>query len=129
MSGGLNNTDWISQLSLGTFKDLSHCYFRNFNTALPILDEDVYFQRTLAAAMNSDFGINLDACIVLLVMALGSWGKGVEASADHVSPSNSNASQVDSPPGLAYFNEARRRMALFDCDVGFQNCQVYLLTG
>ncbi|WPH00646.1 Hypothetical protein R9X50_00347600 [Acrodontium crateriforme] len=134
--GGVNTTDWISQLSLGVFKELSYSYFRNFNTTFPILDQDVYFQRTLPAAMNCDFGVNIDTCTVLLVMALGSWGiderRGLSNAASPVGSTRHRGNfdwtnQTDSIPGLAYLNEARRRMAFFDTDVGLQSCQIYLL--
>lgn len=130
-------TNWLSQLSLRTFKDLSYCYFESFNTALPILDQDVYFQRTLPAAMGNDFSADLDACIVLLVMALGSWDRdaaSVEAASTLAhsmqrSDSFRSTSRDVDMPGLSYFNEARRRMAFFDCDTGLQACQIYLLAG
>lgn len=136
ISGDLNSTDWISQLRLNVFKDLSYSYFQNFNTTFPILDPDAYFQQTLPAAMNCDFGVHMDTCTVLLVMALGSWAmEELPGSADDASchvPANRHTVQdcrvqTGSIPGLAYFNEARRRMAFFDTDVGLQSCQLYLL--
>ena len=136
MPSDVNSTDWISQLRLNVFKDLSYSYFQNFNTTFPILDSDVYFQQTLPAAMNCDFGVHMDACTVLLVMALGSFGLeerlGPADEALPYAPARHYANQdcgvrTGSIPGLAYFNEARRRMAFFDTDVGLQSCQSYLL--
>lgn len=125
---------WIAQLSLRTFRELSYSYFENFNTAHPILDQQVYFQRTLPAAMSNEFSADLDSCVALLVMALGSWDRDV-ASAEAASTLASSMQREPSYrrdsdlPGLAYFNEARRRMAFFDCDVSLQSCQVFLLAG
>lgn len=128
----LADSNCISGVSLRVFNDLSHSFFRSFNTALPILDKDVYFQHTLVTAMNSDFGVNLDTCVVMLVMALGSWGEKRNSPAGAASQRYGSAERddfKDDHPGLTYFNEARRRLAAFDCNLGLQSCQVYLLMG
>ncbi|KXT15957.1 hypothetical protein AC579_1425 [Pseudocercospora musae] len=129
--------DWISQTSLKTFQDLSMSYFQNFNTTYPVLDHQTFFQQTLVSVMNSDFGPDVDSSIVLLVMALGSCSQELTATRGDVrTPSSSlhtadiaDMPQHENTPGLSYFIEARRRMALCDCNVGLKTCQMSLLAG
>ncbi|UPK99929.1 hypothetical protein LCI18_010864 [Fusarium solani-melongenae] len=127
-------SDWLSGLSVATLKELSDVYFSTFNLANPILDQKTYFQRTLGVAIDGNFGICIESCIVLVVMALGVIGQkalveGGFASATTPGTSGLAGVQDGDMPGLAFFNEARKRLGFLICDQGLQACQFYLLSG
>ncbi|KAM0426113.1 hypothetical protein ACHAPT_008744 [Fusarium lateritium] len=127
-------SDWLSKLSVATLKQLSDVYFSTFNLANPILDQKTYFQRTLGVAIDGNFGICIESCIVLVVMALGVIGQkallegGFSTSATSATYGPAGA-QAGDMPGLAFFNEARKRLGFLICDQGLQACQFYLLSG
>ncbi|KAM5360136.1 hypothetical protein ACJZ2D_013951 [Fusarium nematophilum] len=137
-SGG--ESDCLSKLSIATLKELSDVYFSTFNLASPILDQKIYFQRTLGVAIDGNFGVCMESCIVLVVMALGVIGQNALREAGFSSsPDNSSSSSTpgniagqgrdEDLAGLAFFNEARRRLGFLICDQGLQACQFYLLSG
>jgi hypothetical protein len=129
------SSDWLSKLSIATLKQLSDVYFTTFNLANPILDQKTYFQRTLGVAIDGNFGICIETCIVLVVMALGSMGQKALQEAGFVStPASSPYVQFGSGhegemPGLDFFNEARKRFGFLMCEQDLQACQFYLLSG
>lgn len=125
---------WLSDLSINTLKTLARAYFSTFNTATPILDKDVFFQHTLTAAINGDFDTDIESCIVLTVLALGSWVRITDSGEDSISSrgfgeDTTSRTASESWPGLLYINEARRRAGFLDCNVELQSCQFYLLMG
>ncbi|KAI8649390.1 Zn(2)-C6 fungal-type domain-containing protein [Fusarium sp. Ph1] len=127
-------SDWLSCLSVATLKELSDVYFSTFNLANPILDQKTYFQRTLGVAIDGNFGICIESCIVLVVMALGVIGQkalveGGFSAATTPGTSGLAGVQDGDMPGLAFFNEARKRLGFLTCDQGLQACQFYLLSG
>ncbi|KAF5011572.1 hypothetical protein FDECE_2337 [Fusarium decemcellulare] len=127
-------SDWLSTLSVATLKELSDVYFSTFNLASPILDQKTYFQRTLGVAIDGNFGICIESCIVLVVMALGVIGqKGLKeggfSSTNVTSPASVYSPLDEGLPGLAFFNEARKRLGFLVCDQDLEACQVYLLSG
>lgn len=129
------SSDWLSKLSIATLKQLSDVYFTTFNLANPILDQKTYFQRTLGVAIDGNFGICIETCIVLVVMALGSMGHKALQEAGFVStPASSPHTPFGSGhegemPGLDFFNEARKRFGFLMCEQDLQACQFYLLSG
>ncbi|KAJ4264269.1 hypothetical protein NW762_005464 [Fusarium torreyae] len=128
-------SDWLSKLSIATLKQLSDVYFTTFNLANPILDQKTYFQRTLGVAIDGNFGICIESCIVLVVMALGLIGqKALQeaglASTPAASPyGHFNSGQDGEMLGLDFFNEARKRFGFLMCEQDLQACQFYLLSG
>ncbi|KLO99275.1 related to C6 finger domain protein [Fusarium fujikuroi] len=125
------SSDWLSKLSIATLKQLSDVYFTTFNLANPILDQKTYFQRTLGVAIDGNFGICIESCIVLVVMALGSMGQKAlqEAGLAGTPASSPYAGQEGEMPGLDFFNEARKRFGFLMCEQDLQACQFYLLSG
>ncbi|KAF6517998.1 hypothetical protein HZS61_002076 [Fusarium oxysporum f. sp. conglutinans] len=105
------SSDWLSKLSIATLKQLSDVYFTTFNLANPILDQKTYFQRTLGVAIDGNFGVCIESCIVLVVMALGSMGQKAlqEAGFAGTPASSPYVGQDGEMPGLDFFNEARKR--------------------
>lgn len=129
------SSDWLSKLSIATLKELSDVYFATFNLATPILDQKTYFQRTLGVAIDGNFGICIETCIVLVVMALGLMGQRAMREAGFVpTPASSpypdfGTGQDGEMPGLDFFNEARKRFGFLMCEQDLQACQFYLLSG
>ncbi|KAJ4062331.1 hypothetical protein NW756_003811 [Fusarium oxysporum] len=125
------SSDWLSKLSIATLKQLSDVYFTTFNLANPILDQKTYFQRTLGVAIDGNFGICIESCIVLVVMALGSMGQKAlqEAGFAGTPASSPYVGQDGEMPGLDFFNEARKRFGFLMCEQDLQACQFYLLSG
>ncbi|KAF5656989.1 C6 transcription factor [Fusarium circinatum] len=97
----------------------------------PILDQKTYFQRTLGVAIDGNFGICIESCIVLVVMALGSMGQKAlqEAGFAGTPASSPYVGQDAEMPGLDFFNEARKRFGFLMCEQDLQACQFYLLSG
>ncbi|KAF4456339.1 hypothetical protein F53441_1498 [Fusarium austroafricanum] len=128
-------SDWLSNLSIATLKQLSDVYFTTFNLANPILDQKTYFQRTLGVAIDGNFGICIESCIVLVVMALGQMGeKALQEAGFASTPASSPYGQFNNGhegemPGLDFFNEARKRFGFLMCEQDLQACQFYLLSG
>ncbi|KAF5022169.1 hypothetical protein F66182_5756 [Fusarium sp. NRRL 66182] len=126
---------WLSKLSVATLKQLSDVYFTTFNLANPILDQKTYFQRTLGVAIDGNFGICIESCIVLVVMALGLVGqRALQQAGFDPSPASSPCElfaigQDGELPGLDFFNEARKRFGFLVCEQDLQACQFYLLSG
>ena len=131
MSARGHETDILADLSISRVRELSDAYFATFNLANPVLDRRQYFQQTLGNAINGGFGYDADSCIVLMTMALGTFG--MRALTEH--PQHSPLSQVRSPLnagsaeslGLAFFDEARKRIGYLDGEHTMQACQFYLL--
>ncbi|KAF9894502.1 hypothetical protein FE257_006385 [Aspergillus nanangensis] len=124
-------SDALAHLTIATAKELCDSYFSTFHLATPILDRDFYQRHTLSTAFNGNFGDDMESCVVLVVMALGSWGKKALSEAGfRLSESDSALSDdEDDIPGLRFFNESRRRIGWLMNDNGIQSCQYYLLAG
>ena len=132
---------FLADLSVSRVRELSDAYFATFNLANPVLDRKLYFQRTLGAAINGGFGYDADSCVVLMTMALGCWGLQVLSKQQpsphthyHSSPVSDRHYQTPSeqgyssePAGLAFYNEARKRIGFLDCKYDMEICQFYLL--
>jgi hypothetical protein len=132
--------DLLSSLSISTVRELSDAYFATFNLATPVLDRQLYFQRTLGGAIHGGFDYDADSCVVLMTMALGCFGKHamLETSKTsphyHVTPStelnfhtNSDHGGLGDIPGLMFYNEARKRIGFLESQHNMQITQFYLL--
>ncbi|KAN0087017.1 hypothetical protein V8E54_000705 [Elaphomyces granulatus] len=132
-AGGL----WLKVLPLPVIQDLSNAFFATFNPFTPIMDKHFFFSLTLGAAIDSEYAYTIESCIVLNVLALGCLA--VQAHEEGNFPLPGSAShQFDSPkwmdiigeepPGLRFFNEARKRIGFLMCGNDLQSCQYYLLS-
>lgn len=121
--------NWQAQLHISLVKNLCDKFFATFNLANPILDRKLFSQHTLGVAINSEFGLNVESCLVLVVMALGSLGKKALQEAGFSTPAFVSHDQATRDDGLIFFNEARKRIGLVNCDNSIQSCQYYLLSG
>ncbi|KAL4929860.1 putative C6 finger domain protein [Aspergillus undulatus] len=128
---------WLETLPLAMIKGLSIAFFATFNPFTPIMDKNFYFAFTLGAAIESGFGYTMESCIVLNIMALGCLAVHAHHEGDyplpgtrgtHFEPPDWMGVVQEEPPGLRFFNEARRRIGFLMCDNDIQSCQFYLLS-
>ncbi|KAI9040224.1 putative C6 finger domain protein [Aspergillus affinis] len=129
--------DWLEALPLAMVKGLSDAFFSTFNPFTPIMDKNFYFALTVGAAIEDGFGYTMESCLVLNVMALGCFAVQAHREGNYPLP-GTRSGQFDSPewldviyedpPGLRFFNEARRRIGFLMCNNDLQSCQFYLLS-
>ncbi|KAF5656108.1 acetate regulatory DNA binding protein [Fusarium heterosporum] len=115
LSGTSSSTLNLSPPSVdwGTMQRLSKSYFDVINVLHPVLDRQWFNSNTLGSILSNGFQEGAISSLVLLVLALGEMAlttSEVPISAYKQRPSGIRGGTVDRPPGLAYFNEARKRM-------------------
>lgn len=135
-----NSNFWLTRLPLSVIKGLADAYFAVFHRNTPVLDKFEFFSSTLNAAIESDFGYDVETCLVLIVLALGCLAVRAYEEGDFALPSRAPSTSpgfsrpdwyalvVDGPPGLKFFNEARQRLGFLmnqnDLPIG----QFYMLS-
>lgn len=113
-----------------TMQRLSKCYFDAFNFLSPIMDRHWFNTDTLTSIINTGFEENTKSALVFLVLALGEVAMnsaGVPITSFKGRPSGIKGGTSDRPPGLAYFNEARKRMGFALTEVSVENVQMCAL--
>ncbi|KAL4911033.1 hypothetical protein BDW74DRAFT_142303 [Aspergillus multicolor] len=129
--------EWLETLPLAMIKGLSTAFFSTISPFTPIMDKNFYFAFTLGAAIESSFGYTMESCLVLVIMALGCLAVHAYHEGDyplpgtrgsHFEPPDWLGVVQEEPPGLRFFNEARRRIGFLMCDNDIQSCQFYLLS-
>ena len=95
------------------------------------MDRQNFLCDTLAKVHSEGFGGDTDSVIALLVFALGELAQqGLEGdSIDTYNgrPSGLRGGNLEKPPGLALFNEARKRMGFILTDCDLENVQIFSL--
>lgn len=129
--------DWLETLPLAMVKGLADAFFATFNPFTPIMDKNFFFAFTLGAAIESSFGYTMESCLLLNVMALGCLAVQSHQEGNYPLPGTRSSGFEppewigvidEEPPGLRFFNEARRRIGFLMCDNDIQSCQFYLLS-
>jgi hypothetical protein len=128
-SGGARTI--FPRLTRDIMHQLATAYFDTFNFIYPFMDRQNFISDTLMKVHTEGFDGDPDSVIALLVFALGelaiegSRGKPIEVYNGR--PSGVRGGTASQPPGLALFNEARKRIGfvLTDCDL--ENVQIYSL--
>lgn len=113
-----------------TMQRLSKGYFDVFNLLYPIIDRQWFNASALTAIINEGFQEGTTTALVLLVFALGEVAlttSGVPISAYKGRPSGIKGGTVERPPGVAYFNEARKRMGFGLAEISLENIQMCTL--
>ncbi|RGP65292.1 hypothetical protein FLONG3_9268 [Fusarium longipes] len=113
-----------------TVQRLSKGYFDVINTFYPIMDRQWFSSNTLGSIISNGFHEEVIPCLVLLVLALGEVAlttSEVPISAYKQRPSGIKGGTIDRPPGLSYFNEARKRMGFALNEVSVENVQMFAL--
>ena len=119
-------------LSIQRIQEQCDAYFNTFNVLFPLLNRDTFMNKTVAPLLRDGYGDgDVDAVLALLVFALGQVAiEGVfdpPISVVGGQPSGFRGGTVDKPPGLATFNEARRRIGFISTQSSLQNLQILLL--
>lgn len=110
---------------------LATAYFDTFNFIYPFMDRQNFISDTLTKVHTEGFNGDADSVIALLVFALGELAiEGLRGNPIEVykgRASGVRGGTAAKPPGLALFNEARKRIGfvLTDCDL--ENVQIYSL--
>ena len=113
-----------------TMQRLSKGYFDVFNFLYPIIDRQWFNSSALTSIINEGFQEGTTSALVLLVFALGEVAlttSGVPISAYKGRPSGIKGGTVDRPPGVSYFNEARKRMGFGLAEISLENIQMCAL--
>jgi hypothetical protein len=110
---------------------LATAYFDTFNLIYPFMDRQDFISETLTKVHTEGFNSDLDSVIALLIFALGqiaiegSRRDSIEVYKRH--PSGVRGGTAPQPPGLALFNEARKRIGFVLTDYELENIQIYSL--
>ena len=119
-------------LSIQQIQEQCDAYFNTFNVLFPLLNRDTFMNGTVAPLLRDGYGDgDSNAVLALLVFALGQVAiDGVfERPISFIDgqPSGFRGGTVEKPPGLAIFNEARRRLGFVAAQTTLQGVQVLLL--
>lgn len=122
-----------TSLTWDTMQTLCTAYFETFNLLHPIVDRHNFTTITLPAVAAAGFDDSIEATLVHLVFALGEVAmlgtQGPPLRFFNNRPSGVRGGTKTQPPGLIFFNEARRRMGYNLTDCSLENVQVYALVG
>ena len=106
-------------------------YFNTYNLFYPFMDRSTFMSETLERVKTEGFNGDTDSVIALLVLALGqvaiegSSGSPIEHHKGR--PSGVKGGTISKPPGLALFNEARKRIGFILADCDLENVQIFSL--
>ncbi|KAK0751659.1 hypothetical protein B0T18DRAFT_457602 [Schizothecium vesticola] len=121
----------MSDLNWDSMQRLSKAYFDSFNLLCPVLDRHFFLSSTLPSVFSEGFSQDMASTIAFLVFALGEVAlAGSSGPPIHVSnrrPSGVKGGSKDIPPGLDFFNEARKRMGFNLTDCSIENVQIFFL--
>ncbi|ROV97938.1 hypothetical protein VSDG_04912 [Cytospora chrysosperma] len=121
MSGNAALYNW------DTMQTLTKAFFDTYNLLHPIVDRHAFVSITLPAIMAN--GLMLDdsvqSTLACLIFALG------EVAVDAYNDPSQDLSRSNTahPPGLVFFNEARRRMGFNLTECSLENVQIFALAG
>ena len=119
------------RLTRDTMLQLATAYFDTFNLIYPFMDRQNFISDTLAKVYTEGFGVDPDSVIALLVFALGelakdgSCGNPIEEYKGR--PSGVRGGTASTPPGIALFNEARKRIGFVLTGYDLEHIQIYSL--
>jgi hypothetical protein len=131
---------WLMSLPQSLIKGLADAYFAVFHRNTPILDKFFFYSSTLGIATETEFGYDVESCLVLMVLSLGCLAVKAHEEGGFALPSRPPSSDggfirpewyeliVDSSPGLKFFNEARKRFGFLMCQNDLQAGQFYMLS-
>jgi hypothetical protein len=121
----------MSDLNWDTMQRLSKAYFDSFNLLCPVLDRHSFLSSTLPSVFREGFRQDMASTIAFLVFALGevalAGSSGPPVHASNGRPSGVKGGSKDAPPGLDFFNEARKRIGFNLTDCSIENIQLYFL--
>ncbi|KAK0656855.1 hypothetical protein B0T16DRAFT_316060 [Cercophora newfieldiana] len=121
----------VSGLTWDIMQRLSKAYFNTFHLLSPILDRQAFLSSTMPSAFNEGFSQDTASTIAFLVFALGDIAlagtDGLPVHANNGRPSGIKGGSREHPPGLDFFNEARKRMGFNLTECSLENVQIFAL--
>lgn len=119
-------------LTIQQIQEYSDAYFNTFNVLYPILNRETFMNGIVARLLREGYGDgDPGSVLALVVFALGCVAiEGVferPVSVVNGQPSGFRGGTVHQPPGLALFNEARRRLGFIVTQCTLENVQICLL--
>jgi hypothetical protein len=119
-------------LTIQQIHEQCEAFFNTFNVLFPLLNRDTFMNGTVAPLLRDGYADgDPNAVLALLVFALGQVAiEGVfERPISFIGgqPSGFRGGTVDKPPGLAIFNEARRRIGFVTTQTTLESVQILLL--
>lgn len=110
---------------------LSTAYFDSFNMLYPFMDRQNFLSDTLVRVYSEGFDGDVESVTALLIFALGEVAiEGSQGDSIHECngrPSGVRGGSPHRPPGLALFNEARKRIGFCLTESEIENAQIFSL--
>ncbi|KAH7031178.1 uncharacterized protein B0I36DRAFT_409480 [Microdochium trichocladiopsis] len=117
--------DWETMLRL------SKAYFDSFNFLFPIIDRQHFVTAILPTIARHGYDNSSFSALALLVLALGEVSlagtQGTPIQTHKGRPSGLRGGSAGQPPGLYFFNRARRNMGLGIAESSLENVQIFSL--
>lgn len=114
-----------------TMQRLTKSYFDTFNLIYPIMDRQVFQSEVLPTIASHGFDESSSSTLTCLVFALGEVAMGAVQGAPIGTrkgrPSGIKGGTLERPPGLLFFNEARKRMGFNLTECSLENVQMFAL--
>lgn len=127
--GGLR----MAEIDWQNMEPLAKAYFDTFNLMYPIMDRQSFMNQVLPSVVSDRFDESVASTLVCLVLALGSVAVADTQSIPVMEykgrPTGVKGGTLDRPPGLPFFNEARKRLGFNMSDCSLENVQVHALAG
>lgn len=119
-------------LTIQQIQEQCDAYFNTFNVLFPLLNRDAFMNQTVAPLLRDGYADgDPNAVLALLVFALGQVAiEGVferPISISEGQPSGFRGGTLENPPGLAIFNEARRRIGFNFTQSTLETVQIMML--
>ncbi|KLU89276.1 hypothetical protein MAPG_08250 [Magnaporthiopsis poae ATCC 64411] len=123
-----------SPLTSQSMENLANAFFSTFWMRYPIVDQQPFMTEILGPITRDGFTDSIQSTLALLVLALGEMAILGTQGAPVSTPSSPQPSGVKGgtpshPPGLALYNEARRRMGFYFAECSLEAVQVFSLAG
>jgi hypothetical protein len=134
-----SSEQWLALLPVSVIKRIANAFFAVLHRNTPVLDKYYFFSHTLAVALENNFDHSIETCLLLNVLALGCLAVRAHEEGDFPLPSEHQTVNrflppdwysliSDTPPGLRFFNEARKRFGFLLCDTSLQAAQFNMLS-
>lgn len=131
--GSISATKVASIISWPTMHSLSKSYFETFNLMYPIVDRLTFTSTVLPAINDRGLDDSTYSALAYLVFALGEVAiagvQGMPTDLKNVRQSGIKGGSKIQPPGLALFNEGRKRMGFALTECSLENVQIFALAG
>ncbi|KAJ0161054.1 hypothetical protein CTA2_6856 [Colletotrichum tanaceti] len=126
----------MTTISPHILEDHARIYFNTFNRIHPVLDRQHFMGVVFPRVLMNNFDEDASSTLLCLVLALAEVaiadvsGRGFLSFQDQPrEPDDTTERTEHRPPGIEFFNEARRRLGFSMGGYSLENVQMYILTG